>query len=153
MTTSFSSFGLSASTMAALERKGFEEPTTIQAMTIPKLLVAGPDLIARARTGTGKTAAFGIPLIERLSVPGAGTRALILVPTRELALQVTGEILSLKSGDRPRVAPVYGGASMLEQLRRLRAGVDIVVGTPGRVLDHLGRGTLDLSHVEILVLD
>ena len=152
-TPSFSSFGLSPATLSALERKGFEEPTPIQALTIPRLLVPGPDLIARARTGTGKTAAFGIPLVERLNDSAKHVRAIVLVPTRELALQVTGEILSLRIGNRPRIAPVYGGASMGEQLRRLAFGVDIVVGTPGRILDHLGRGSLDLSEIEYLILD
>jgi len=149
----FESLGLGPDTLAAIARKGFEEPTPIQALTIPRLLADGPDLIARARTGTGKTAAFGLPLVERLSTPTGKVGALILVPTRELALQVSGEILSLRTTDRPRVAPVYGGASMGEQLRRLAAGVDIVVGTPGRVMDHLERGTLDLSALRFLVLD
>ncbi len=152
-TPTFESFGLGAGALAAIARKGFEEPTPIQALTIPRLLKPGPDLIARARTGTGKTAAFGIPFAELLSAPGPKVRALVLVPTRELALQVSGELVSLRQGDRPRVAPVYGGASMTEQLRRLGGGVDIVVGTPGRVLDHLDRGTLDLSGLEFLVLD
>jgi len=150
---SFESFGLGAATLAAIARKGFEEPTPIQALVIPRLLTPGPDLIARARTGTGKTAAFGIPFAQLLSERAPKVRALVLVPTRELALQVSGELVSLRSGERPRVAPVYGGASMVEQLRRLGGGVDIVVGTPGRVLDHLGRGTLDLSGIEFLVLD
>jgi len=150
---SFESFGLDAATLSAIARKGFEEPTTIQALTIPRLLKAGPDLIARARTGTGKTAAFGIPFAQLLAQPGPKVRALVLVPTRELALQVSGELVSLRSGSAPRVAPVYGGASMVEQLRRLGAGVDVVVGTPGRVIDHLDRGTLDLSGLEYLVLD
>jgi ATP-dependent RNA helicase DeaD len=150
---SFESLGIGPKTLSALERKGFEEATPIQALTIPRLLADGPDLIARARTGTGKTAAFGIPLMERLSTPARHLRALVLVPTRELALQVTGELLSLRSGDRPRVAPVYGGASMGEQLRRLSAGVDIVVGTPGRVMDHIGRGSLELGRIEFLILD
>jgi ATP-dependent RNA helicase DeaD len=150
---SFESFGLGPSTLAALARKGFEEPTTIQTLTIPRLLKDGPDLIARARTGTGKTAAFGIPFAELLAVPTDHIRALVLVPTRELALQVTAELVSLRNGTCPRMAAVYGGASMGEQLRRLRAGVDVVVGTPGRVLDHLGRGTLDVSQIEFLVLD
>ena len=149
----FESFGLGPATLDALARKGFEEPTPIQALTIPRLLKAGPDLIARARTGTGKTAAFGIPFAELLASPAGDIRAIVLVPTRELALQVTSELVSLRSGAYPRVAPVYGGASMSEQLRRIRTGIDIVVGTPGRVLDHLGRGTLDLSHIEFLVLD
>jgi ATP-dependent RNA helicase DeaD len=149
----FESFGLSPDMLAAITRKGFEEATPIQALTIPRLLKDGPDLIARARTGTGKTAAFGIPLAERLSAPAGNIRAIILVPTRELALQVTTEIVSLRFGLYPRVAAVYGGSSMGEQLRRLGAGVDVVVGTPGRVLDHLGRGTLDLSQLEFLILD
>jgi ATP-dependent RNA helicase DeaD len=152
-TPSFESFGLGPDALAALSRKGFEEPTPIQALTIPRLLKAGPDLIARARTGTGKTAAFGIPFAELLSKPEGHIRAIVLVPTRELALQVTSELVSLRAGACPRVAAVYGGASMGEQLRRLGAGVDVVVGTPGRVLDHLGRGTLDLTHIEFLVLD
>jgi ATP-dependent RNA helicase DeaD len=149
----FESFGLGPDMLAAIARKGFEEATPIQALTIPRLLKEGPDLIARARTGTGKTAAFGIPLAELLSKPADHIRAIILVPTRELALQVTTEIASLRFGPYPRVAAVYGGSSMGEQLRRLGAGVDVVVGTPGRVLDHLGRGTLDLSQLEFLILD
>jgi len=151
--TTFKDLGLGDAALAAIERKGFEEPTPIQALTIPRLLVDGPDLVARARTGTGKTAAFGLPLVERLSKPANGVRALVLVPTRELAIQVSTEILSLRSGPLPRVAPVYGGASIGEQFRRLAMGVDIVVGTPGRVLDHLERGSLDLSRLEVLVLD
>jgi ATP-dependent RNA helicase DeaD len=150
---SFESFGLGPATLAALARKGFEEPTAIQTLTIPRLLKDGPDLIARARTGTGKTAAFGIPFADLLASPTGQIRALVLVPTRELALQVTAELISLRNGTCPRIAAVYGGASMGEQLRRLRAGVDVVVGTPGRVLDHLGRGTLDVSQIEFLVLD
>jgi ATP-dependent RNA helicase DeaD len=150
---SFESFGLGPSTLAALARKGFEEATPIQALTIPRLLVPGSDLIARARTGTGKTAAFGIPFAELLAEPVGHIRAIVLVPTRELALQVSTELVSLRGGSYPRVAAVYGGASMGEQLRRLGAGVDVVVGTPGRVLDHLGRGTLDLSQIDFLVLD
>ncbi len=149
----FDSLGLSQAVLTALSKKGFEEPTTIQGLTIPKLMQPGPALIARARTGTGKTAAFGIPLVEKLSVASDHIRALILVPTRELALQVTGEIASLKSTDRPRLAPVYGGASMGEQLRRIASGIDIVVGTPGRVLDHLNRGSLKLDRIEFFVLD
>jgi ATP-dependent RNA helicase DeaD len=149
----FESFGLSPDTLAALARKGFEEATPIQALTIPRLLAPGTDLIARARTGTGKTAAFGIPFAELLASPVGHIRAIVLVPTRELALQVTTELISLRSGSYPRVAAVYGGASMGEQLRRLSGGVDVVVGTPGRVLDHLGRGTLDLANIEFLILD
>jgi ATP-dependent RNA helicase DeaD len=153
--TKFEELGLGAQSLKAIEMKGFEEPTPIQVLTIPRLLKDGPNLVARARTGTGKTAAFGLPLVELLSRPGEkrAVRALVLVPTRELALQVSTEILSLRSGPLPRVAPVYGGASIGEQFRRLAQGVDIVVGTPGRVLDHLERGSLDLSELEFLILD
>ena len=152
-TPSFESFGLSPETLAALGRKGFEEPTPIQVLAIPRLLKAGPDLIARARTGTGKTAAFGIPFAELLGSSVGRVRALVLVPTRELALQVTAEFSSLRAGPYPRVAAVYGGASIGEQLRRLGSGLEVVVGTPGRVLDHLERRSLDLSGIEFLVLD
>ena len=153
----FESLGLSPDMLSALSRKGFEEPTPIQALAIPRLLGAGRAIAARARTGTGKTAAFGIPLIEKLSAPMPEGRhlaqALVLVPTRELAIQVTEEISSLKFGPRPRLACLYGGASIGEQLRRLSQGVDIVVGTPGRILDHLGRGSLDLSQLQYFILD
>ena len=151
--TTFKDLGLGPAALKAIERKGFEEPTPIQILTIPRLLTDGPSLVARARTGTGKTAAFGLPLIDLLSKPQAKVRALVLVPTRELALQVSGEIISLRAGEGPRVAPVYGGASIGEQFRRLASGVDVVVGTPGRVIDHLDRGTLDLSALEFLILD
>ncbi len=151
--TRFADFGFSPSVLEALTRKGFEEPTPIQALAIPLLLSGTSHLVARARTGTGKTAAFGLPLVEKLSIPGPKVRALILVPTRELAVQVAGEIASFTPGSNPRIATVYGGASMSEQLRRLSRGVDIVVGTPGRVIDHIDRKTLDLSGLEWLILD
>jgi len=149
----FADFGFSAPVLEALTKKGFEEPTPIQALAIPLLLHGTSHLVARARTGTGKTAAFGLPLVEKLSTPGPKVRALILVPTRELAVQVSGEIASFAPGPTPRIATVYGGASMGEQLRRLSRGVDIVVGTPGRVIDHIDRKTLDLSGLEWLILD
>ncbi|HOX92397.1 MAG TPA: DEAD/DEAH box helicase, partial [Spirochaetales bacterium] len=141
----FADFGLSPAILEALARKGFEEPSAIQALAIPPLMKGSSHLLAKARTGTGKTAAFGLPLVDKLSEPGDKVRALVLVPTRELAVQVAAEISSLVGGRAPRVATVYGGASMGEQLRRLSRGVDLVVGTPGRVLDHIDRKTLDLS--------
>lgn len=149
----FADFGLSPAILEALARKGFEEPSAIQALAIPPLMKGSSHLLAKARTGTGKTAAFGLPLVDKLSEPGDKVRALVLVPTRELAVQVAAEISSLVGGRAPRVATVYGGASMGEQLRRLSRGVDLVVGTPGRVLDHIDRKTLDLSGLEWLVLD
>ncbi|MCL2600402.1 MAG: DEAD/DEAH box helicase, partial [Treponema sp.] len=109
--------------------------------------------IVKARTGTGKTAAFGIPLIERLTRAGHAPRALILAPTRELALQVAREIASLVSGNYPRVTAVYGGASIRTQIMDLRRGTEIVVGTPGRVMDLMERKALDVSAVDWFILD
>jgi len=153
----FESLGLSPAMLETLAKKGFEEPTPIQALAIPRLLTPGPAVAARARTGTGKTAAFGIPLIESIGperpMGKAPISALVLVPTRELAIQVTEEISSLKCGSAPRIACVYGGASMGEQYRRLAQGADIVIGTPGRVLDHIGRGNIDLSQLKFFILD
>ena len=117
------------------------------------MLLEGVDVVGRARTGSGKTAAFGLPLLHRLQDGGKTVRALILAPTRELAIQV-GEALESFATNLPiRVTTIYGGASYGPQLKALKKGVDIVVGTPGRVIDHIERGTLDLSQVEVLVLD
>ena len=151
--STFESLGLSEKTLALLKKKGFEEPTPIQALAIPLLLTGERDLVARARTGTGKTAAFGLPLVERLSEPCPHLRALVLVPTRELAIQVHAEIASLRHGAHPRTVAVYGGQAISLQMRSLERGVDVVVGTPGRVIDMIQRGKLDLSRVEFLVLD
>lgn len=148
----FAELGLGEATLAALMAKGFEQPSPIQRLTIPVLLGDRNDIIAQAQTGTGKTAAFGLPIVELLEPKPKTIQALILVPTRELAIQVTDEIQSFKRQGL-RVTPIYGGAAMSEQLRRLSAGVDIVVGTPGRILDHLSRGTLNLSALRWLVLD
>ncbi len=148
----FRELGLSEATLEALQAKGFETPSPIQRLTIPVLLGNDHDVIAQAQTGTGKTAAFGLPIIEQLTPTGQAVQALILTPTRELAIQVTDEIQSFRKG-YIKVTPIYGGAAMNEQLRRLKQGVDIVVGTPGRILDHLRRGTLDLSQLQWLVLD
>ena len=152
-TPGFESLGLSEKTLALLKKRGFEEPTPIQALAIPLLLNGERDLVARARTGTGKTAAFGLPLVERLFEPAAYVRALVLVPTRELAIQVHAEIGSLRHGTHPRTVAVYGGQAISLQLRSLSRGIDVVVGTPGRVLDMIKRGALDLSHIQFLVLD
>jgi len=150
---SFESLGLSATMLKALEKKGFEEPSPIQSMIIPYLLEGDRDVVAKSQTGTGKTAAFGIPVIERLDTAADHVRALVLVPTRELAIQVAEELGTLKYGRNLRVAPVYGGQEMGLQLKHLKRGVDIVVGTPGRLLDHLRRGSLDIASLEYLVLD
>jgi ATP-dependent RNA helicase DeaD len=148
----FRDFGLSEATLAALKAKGFETPSPIQRLAIPALLRDDKDIIAQAQTGTGKTAAFGLPIMERLE-PNGKVQALILAPTRELALQVSDELISFKGVRSMSVATIYGGASMPEQLRRLKRGVDIVVGTPGRLLDHINRGSLDLSSIRWFILD
>ncbi len=131
---------------------GFETPTPIQARAIPFLL-AGRDLIGQAQTGTGKTAAFALPLIEKMDASSRETQALVLAPTRELAVQVAGGIHDLAKFTGLRVVPIYGGQPIDRQLRALQAGAQIVVGTPGRVQDHLRRGSLSLSSIRFCVLD
>lgn len=148
----FKALGLSEDILKAIEKKGFEAPSAIQSLTIPHLLGGGRDIIAQAQTGTGKTAAFGLPIIQLLTTKKTLPQALILVPTRELALQVTQELQSFNTNNLS-IAPIYGGASIEEQLRRLKKGIDIVVGTPGRILDHIRRKTLKLSDISYMVLD
>ena len=148
----FKALGLSEDILTAISKKGFETPSAIQSLTIPHLLNTDKDIIAQAQTGTGKTAAFGLPIIQLLTSKKAIPQALVLVPTRELALQVTQELQSFNSNGLS-IASIYGGASIEEQLRRLKKGIDIVVGTPGRILDHIRRRTLDLSGISYLVLD
>ncbi len=148
----FAAFELSEPVMRALAELGFEGPTPVQRDTIPPLL-AGRDVIAQAQTGTGKTAAFGIPIVERAEPKLRKPQALILAPTRELAVQVAEAMYELGKHRELRVLPVYGGQPYERQLRGLRDGAHVVVGTPGRVLDHLRRGTLELSKVGLAVLD
>jgi len=153
MLDKFKELGLADSTIRALNKKGFEEPTQIQKEVIPLFLKTSSDIVGQAQTGTGKTAAFGLPLIEKINKNIKAPQALILTPTRELALQVAEEINSLKGEKDLDIAAIYGGQSMDQQLRRLRRGVDIVVGTPGRIKDHLLRKTLNLSAVNYFILD
>ncbi|AEE16020.1 DEAD/DEAH box helicase [Treponema brennaborense] len=150
---SFEDLGLDEITLNAIALKGFEVPSPIQVLAIPRLLGGEANVIAKARTGTGKTAAFGLPLVQTIREDKGHVRALILAPTRELALQVCKEIDSLTTGTYPRLAAVYGGQSMGEQLRALKRGVEIVVGTPGRVQDHIERKSLDLSQIDYFILD
>ena len=154
---SFSTFGLAPVLCTPLAGMGYTEPTPIQTAAIPVVLT-GSDLIARAQTGTGKTAAFALPMIDRLLARGRrsktrGPIGLILVPTRELAVQVHQAFSVYGAPLRVRATAIYGGASMSAQMRALRFGTDVVVATPGRLIDHLERRTLDLSAVEILTLD
>ena len=149
----FRLLGLSDASVKAVLRKGFELPTPIQEQVIPALLLGDRDLIGRAQTGTGKTAAFGLPILEKIDEHPGYVQALILTPTRELALQVAEELNSLKGSRRVTITPIYGGVSLDEQVRRLDKGVDIVVGTPGRVIDHLSRGILLLDRLKWFILD
>lgn len=149
----FNALGLSEQMLEAVRAKGFETPTSIQRLTIPLLLAGRNDIIAQSQTGTGKTAAFGLPILQEIEPSKEGVKAIILVPTRELALQASEELLSYNAQRKLSITAIYGGAAMSEQLRRLSRGVDIVVGTPGRVLDHIRRGTLKLENVRFLVLD
>jgi len=149
----FRELGLSDNMIEALRKKGFEEPTPIQTLTIPFLINGVKDVVGQASTGTGKTGAFGIPLIENI-VGGSGiVKALIMTPTRELAVQVTEEISSLCLDKNTKIISIYGGQPIERQIDRLKRGVDIVVGTPGRIMDHLERKTLNLSKIEYVVLD
>lgn len=147
----FDDLNLSNALNKAIRGMGFEEPTPIQKMTIPHAL-EGRDIIGQAQTGTGKTASFGIPIVEK-EFSGKRPFALIIEPTRELALQVSAELSSLAKYKKCSILTVYGGSSIVEQMRALHRGANIVVGTPGRIIDHLTRGTLSVSEVKMVVLD
>ena len=150
---SFGDLGLSAAVLEALAMVGYESPSPIQAATIPVLL-AGQDMLGQAQTGTGKTAAFALPMLSRIEVRGGPPQGIVLVPTRELAIQVAEAFQRYASKIRGfHVLPIYGGQSYTPQLMSLKRGAHVVVGTPGRVMDHLKRGTLDLGGVTCLVLD
>jgi ATP-dependent RNA helicase DeaD len=150
--TKFSDLNLSASTLKSVKRMGFEEATPIQASTIPAGL-EGKDIIGQAQTGTGKTTAFGIPMIEKIDMKNPNVQALVIAPTRELAIQVSEELYRIGSDKRARVLSVYGGQDIQRQIRAMKKNPHIIVGTPGRLLDHIKRRTLKLDNVETLVLD
>ena len=152
MTLSFQSLGMSEAGVQQLEKLGFTTPTTIQVQAIPELL-SGRDVVGQSQTGTGKTAAFSLPMLERIDLEKRGVQALILTPTRELASQVAEAIRDFSGNRRLGVLTVCGGQSMERQLRELKRGVQIVVGTPGRVIDLLDRGDLKLDQVSWVVLD
>ncbi len=149
----FADLDIHPAVLQAVIDVGYESPSAIQAATIPALM-AGSDVVGLAQTGTGKTAAFAIPILSRIDISSKHTQALVLAPTRELALQVA-EAFSRYGANLPQinVLPIYGGQSYVVQLAGLKRGAQVVVGTPGRVIDHLERGTLDLSHLDYLVLD
>ena len=149
----FEQFGLSAELLRALKEVGYETPSPIQLKTIPVLLT-GRDIVGQAQTGTGKTAAFALPALEKLEAASRKAQVLVLVPTRELAIQVAEAFhtyAKFKGG--VRVLPVYGGQAISQQIKHLRSGVQIIVGTPGRVMDHLRRETIDISGLKMVILD
>ena len=157
----FASIGLSDPLVQGILATGYEAPTEIQAQAIPAAL-EGKDLIACAQTGTGKTAAFVLPILDRLAHPsgkpkGKGkkrkVKALILTPTRELAEQIYNSVQNYGKFMPTNSMAVFGGVNMFHQTRKLQRGVDVVAATPGRLLDHINRGTIDLRNVEVLVLD
>jgi len=148
----FSKFGLSRPLMDGIRAMGYVEPTPIQLRAIP-LMLDGKDLIGSAQTGTGKTAAFALPILHRLDQPAGHSRALVLEPTRELAAQVETAFRDLCRFTTLDIAVLYGGVGYGRQLEQLKKGVDIIVATPGRLLDHLQRGTCKLDRIEFLVLD
>ena len=150
--SNFFEMGLSQWVTQAITKMGFEETTPIQESTIP-LVMAGRDIIGQAQTGTGKTAAFGIPLIEKAGVETDSVSGLVITPTRELAVQVAEEINRIGQFKGVRALPIYGGQDITRQIRALKNGPQIVVGTPGRLMDHMRRKTLRLQQVEMLVLD
>ena len=147
----FYEFGISDTVLKSLSDMGFEEPTPIQKIAIPPAM-EGKDLVGQAQTGTGKTAAFGIPIVEK-GKRGKIPYAIVLTPTRELAMQVAQELNKIGHGKGILCVPIYGGQSIERQFQSLRKGVDVVVGTPGRVIDHIKRKTLILKEIKIVVLD
>ncbi len=152
-TVTFEDLGLDEYTLKAVEKKGFITPSPIQVLAIPRLLTGDTNLIARARTGTGKTAAFGLPIIQNVRGKSDHVEALILEPTRELAVQTCTEMQSFATEAYPRTTVLYGGASYANQIKDLKRGCEVVVGTPGRIKDHIERKTLDLSKIKYFILD
>lgn len=150
--TNFSELNISASTLKSVKRMGFEEATPIQEGTI-KFGMEGRDIIGQAQTGTGKTAAFGIPLIEKVDPKNNNIQGLVIAPTRELAIQVSEEIYRIGQDKRVKILSVYGGQEIGRQIRALKNNPHIIVGTPGRLLDHINRRTLKLDNVQTLILD
>ncbi len=150
--TKFSDLNLSPAIIKAVHRMGFEEATPIQAKTIP-LGMEGKDIIGQAQTGTGKTAAFGIPMIEKLTIDESHVQGIIIAPTRELAIQVSEELYKIGQDSGARVLAIYGGSDIQRQIRSLKRGPHIIVGTPGRLFDHIKRRTLKLDRVQTLILD
>ena len=148
----FSELGLSEDLLKAIKRSGYEEATPIQEETIP-LVIQGKDIIGQAQTGTGKTAAFGLPIVEDTDTSNGDIQALIISPTRELAIQTQEELYKLGKDKKVKAQVVYGGADIRRQINNLKNHPQVLVGTPGRLLDHINRRTVKLDHLKTLVLD
>lgn len=149
----FEEFDLDAKLLRAITEMGFEQPSPIQAKAIPVIL-EGKDIVGQAQTGTGKTAAFGIPLLQMIDTKNKNLQAIVLSPTRELAIQIAEEFRKLsKFSHGIKILPIYGGQDITKQIRSLKGGVQVVIGTPGRVMDHMRRHTLKMEHVKMAVLD
>ena len=149
----FEEFDLDAKLLRAITEMGFEQPSPIQAKAIPVIL-QGKDIVGQAQTGTGKTAAFGIPLLQMIDPKDKNLQALVLSPTRELAIQIAEEMRKLsKFSHGIKILPIYGGQDITKQIRSLKGGIQVVIGTPGRVMDHMRRHTLKMEHVKMVVLD
>ena len=152
--TKFEALGLQKSLLDAVADMGFESPSEVQEKAIPILLESETDLVALAQTGTGKTAAFGFPLIQKIDGNSRTTQGLILSPTRELCLQITNELQSYSKYEKNiNVVAIYGGASITEQARQIKRGAQIIVATPGRMKDMIGRRLVDISKIDYCILD
>ena len=152
--TTFTDLGVREDLLKAITELGYEQPMPVQEKVIPHLLNADTDVVALAQTGTGKTAAFGLPTLQRIDTSSSATQALILDPTRELCLQTSNDLTDYsKYIDNLRILPVYGGSSIEAQIKTLRHGVQVIVATPGRLLDLIKRGAVKLNNVHTVVLD
>ncbi|NNE01664.1 MAG: DEAD/DEAH box helicase, partial [Eudoraea sp.] len=152
--TKFKALGLNKALLDAVSDLGFESPSEVQEKTIPILLEEETDLVALAQTGTGKTAAFGFPLIQKIESESRTTQGLILSPTRELCLQITNEMkLYSKYVKGLNTVAIYGGASIVDQARQIKKGAQIIVATPGRMKDMIGRGMINISKIDYCILD
>ena len=149
----FEELGICTEILRAVEQMGFEEPSAIQKRAIP-VMMEGRDLIGQAQTGTGKTAAFGIPMLQKIDPKNKKLQGIVLCPTRELAIQVADEVRALaKYMHGIKVLPIYGGQEIVKQIRSLKSGAQLIIGTPGRVMDHMRRKTIKMDQVHTVILD
>ena len=153
MNQNFLALGLQEVIVQAVDQLGFEKPSPVQEKCIPIVLNEDTDLVALAQTGTGKTASFGLPLIQKIDNENRKTQALVLAPTRELCIQIAADLKEFACFKKTNVVAVYGGASITDQAKKLKKGAQVIVATPGRLQDMINRRLVDLSHIDYLVLD